>query len=451
MNCIQITIDSLRQDHVRCFRPGGTSDPTGQSLKPHTPHLDQLAGESVMFERLRMEALPTVCARRGLFTGRRIFPFAEETPRKGMYITLPGWRPLPDEDITLAEHLSEQGYVCAMVADVYHLMKPAQNYHRGFCSFQWERGQEFDQWQSQPLPPGYLERFIKPGTALTASRSRVLNQYLKNQFHRRSDDDYQAARVFRRAIEWLERNHGHDRFYLYLDSFDPHEPFESPQRFLDLYDPDWSGPELIYGNLYKRHELTDAEHHNIRCRYAAEISMVDHWVGELLRAVDRLGLREDTLIVLLSDHGKILGEWNHYGMPPQDTSLELNQVPCLIRDPAGHGAGTRFGDWLYNTDIAATILDRLAVPEKPRTDGRSVWPALGTRGAFREHAVVGHGPVVSCWRDHWLWLLNTDRGAAALYHLGEDPQRQNDVADRYPTERDDLRRRAEAVMAGEPG
>ncbi len=443
MNCIWMTVDSFRQDHINCYRPEGTMDPTGDSIRVQTPAMDRLAREGVMFDRMRAEALPTVPCRRGIFTGRRVFPWTEEPTHKGMYIHLPGWRPLPEEDVTVAEHLGEHGYTCGIVVDVYHLMKPSQNFHRGFHSYQWERGQEYDMWQSQPLPEGYLGQYLKPGTELTPQRSRVIVQYLKNQFYRAGDDDFQAARTFRRAIEWLERNHAHDPFFLYIDSFDPHEPWEAPQQFIDLYDPDWDGPKLIYPNLYPRKELIDAEHHHVRARYAAECTMVDHWIGQLLDAVDRLGLAETTLIVLVSDHGKIIGEFGHYGMPPQDTGLELNRVPCFIRHPDGENAGRRFGGWLYNTDVTVTMLSLLGVPEKPRADGENVWPAVSAGDSFRDHLVTAHGQMVAAWQDDWLYLVNTDQNAAALYNLAEDPYRQTDVADDHPGVRDYLKAKAE--------
>ena len=140
MNCIWITVDSFRQDHVHCFHPEGTSDPTGESIQVQTPSFDRLASEGVRCTRLRMEGLPTVVARRGVFTGHRVFPFDETPMPKGMYVNYPGWRPMPQSDVTVAEHLSEHGYICGLVADVYHLMKPSQNFHRGFHSFHWERG-----------------------------------------------------------------------------------------------------------------------------------------------------------------------------------------------------------------------------------------------------------------------------------------------------------------------
>ena len=459
MNCIWITIDSLRQDHVHCYYPEGTSDPDGPGMQVETPNVDRLALEGVLLERMRAETLPTICARRSMFTGSRIFPWPDEPFYKGIYVHTPGWRPLRQEDVTLAEHLSEQGYVTAMVSDVYHLMKPSMNFHLGFQSFEWVRGQEYDLWQSQPLPEGYLEQFLKPGTTSKAPTSgwiasyagrfspgeyqerkrEILEQYLRNQMFRQGDEDFQAARTFRRAIEWLEHNHTHERFFLYIDSFDPHEPFETPQYFLDLYDPGYEGPQLIYANLYKRADLSEREHHHVRARYAAEVTMVDHWVGRLLQSVDRLGLRENTLIVLLSDHGKILGEFGVYGMPPQCTGLELSPVPCLLRHPGGEKRGERFSGWLYNIDITATVLDLLEVDEKEGNEGRSIWPALRSgMGQFRDHLVCAHGSMVSVWQEDWLYLLDTDSMQTTLFNLAEDPSRSKDLSDRYPSVRDDL-------------
>ena len=270
MNCVWITTDSFRQDHVNCYRPEGTVDDSGESLHVQTPRLDRLAAEGTMFDRMRAEALPTIPCRRGMFTGRRVFPWPDEPTYKGIYIHLPGWRPLPQEDVTLAEHLAEQGYATAIAADTYHLMKPSMNFHRGFHSFHWERGQEFDQWRSQPLPAGHLERHLKPGIPLGPGRTRVLSQFLRNHQFVEGEDDLSAARTFRHAIQWLERNRAHERFFLYVDTFSPHEPWLPPRRFLDLYDPDYDGPTLIYGNPYAREQLSDAEHRAFARAVAAE-------------------------------------------------------------------------------------------------------------------------------------------------------------------------------------
>ena len=444
MNCIWITTDSFRQDHIHCYRPEGTLDDTGESIHVHTPAMDKLATESALFDRMRAESLPTIPCRRAFFTGRRIFPWRDEPSHKGIYNSHHGWHPLTQDDVTLAEHLAEQGYVTAMVADCYHLMKPSMNFHRGFESFHWNRGQEFDRWNSQPLPPGYLDQFLKPGIEMTPRRTRTITQFLKNHMYL-DTDGLPVERTFQWAIQWLERNAAHENFYLYIDTFSPHEPWLPRPEFLDLYDPDWDGPSLIYGNMYSRAQLTDREHHHVRARYAAMCSTVDHWIGKLLEAVDRLGLRDDTLVILVSDHGKIIGEFGHYGMPHQDTGLALNPVPCFMRHPKGENAGKRVGGWLYNIDITATLLALLGVEPKPDVEGQNIWPAVTADAELRDHLVTGYSTTVAAWQDDWLYLLNSDTGAAALYNLADDIHRTTDVADRYPSERDALAARIRDV------
>jgi len=425
-------------------------DDTGQGLQMQTPNLDRLAAESVMFDRMRSEALPTIPCRRGIFTGRCIFPWHPEPSYKGIVPVFPGWNPVTQDDVTVAEHLTEQGYVTSIVADAYHIWKPSMNLHRGFQGFQWMRGQESDLWRTRPLPDGHVEQFSKPGVEHSARRNRVLNQFLKNHLDVADETDMPCARTFRYAIEWLEQNRTHEKFFLYLDTFSPHEPWLTPQKYLELYDePDYAGPKLIYGNPYGRSGLTDAEHQHLRARYAGMCTMVDHWIGELLAAVDRLGLRESTLVVLMSDHGKIIGEFGHYGMPAQDTSLALNPVPCMLRHPEGENAGRRFGGWLYNVDLTATVLSLLAVEPKADVEGENVWPAV-TDGAdaFRDHLVTAYKNFVSVWQEDWLYLLDTEADTVALYNLADDPARTQDVAARYADVRDDLAGKAQAVLQG---
>ena len=444
MNCIWITTDSFRQDHVHCYRPEGTVDDTGPSLQVHTPNLDRLAGEGVLFERMRAEALPTIPCRRGIFTGRRVFPWQPEPRLKGLYPVFPGWYPIPQDDVTVAEHLSAQGYVTAIFADTYHIMKPSMNFHRGFDGFHWIRGQEFDRWRTQPLAADVLERHMKPELPLEGQRARVLTQFLQNHEGITAEGDLPAGRTSRNAISWLEANRGHERFFLYVDTFSPHEPWLAPAEYLELYEKDYSGPDLIYGNPYRRGELTDAEHAHLRARYAAMCTMVDKLIGDLLAAVERLGLRESTLIILMSDHGKIIGEFGCYGMPAECTGPALNPVPCIIRHPAGENAGKRFGGWLYNIDLAATVLDLLDMAPKADVEGESVWPAVSDGDTFRDHLVTAYKDIVAAWRDDWLCIFNRTREELTLYDLGEDPHRTNDLSRRYP----DLCRELAAKIRG---
>ena len=134
----------------------------------------------------------------------------------------------------------------------------------------------------------------------------------------------------------------------------------------------------------------------------------------------------------MSDHGKIIGEFDCYGKPAAHTGPALNPVPCFIRHPAGENAGKRFGGWLYNIDLAATVLGLLDAAPKADVEGESVWPAVSGGDTFRDHLVTAYKDIVAAWRDDWLCIFNATREELALYDLGEDPHRTNDLSRRYP-------------------
>lgn len=121
MNLIVILPDSLRADDVGCYG--------NQWI--NTPNIDKLARESILFEQVYPEGLPTIPLRTALFTGRYTFSFR-------------GWQPLEKTDVTLAETLKENGYVCSLITDTYHFFEPGMNFHRAFHCFRWIRGQERD-------------------------------------------------------------------------------------------------------------------------------------------------------------------------------------------------------------------------------------------------------------------------------------------------------------------
>ncbi|MBW1699833.1 MAG: sulfatase-like hydrolase/transferase [Deltaproteobacteria bacterium] len=111
MNLILIIVDSLRADHV------GVNG--NHWIK--TPNMDKLANNSVRFTKTYPESLPTIPVRRAIHTGKRCFPFRNWKSFKQWPV--PGWIPIPEEDVTLAEILQEKGYTTAFITDVYHMWK----------------------------------------------------------------------------------------------------------------------------------------------------------------------------------------------------------------------------------------------------------------------------------------------------------------------------------------
>jgi len=203
VNVIVIMLDSLRKDHLGCY---------GNSWI-ETPNIDRFAAESVIFENAYPEGLPTIPVRTALFTGQYTLPYRP-------------WQPLTPEDITMAEILDEHGYVSALITDTYHLFKPDMNFHRGFHAWRWIRGQEADTYKTAPHGKNLADH-VKP--AMRGSRvERMLEQYLKNTADWQGEEDYFCARVMQESIQWLKANYIHPKLFLWVDSFDPHEPWDPP-------------------------------------------------------------------------------------------------------------------------------------------------------------------------------------------------------------------------------
>ncbi|MEE9286163.1 MAG: sulfatase, partial [Dehalococcoidia bacterium] len=227
MNVILLIIDSLRADHVGCY--GNTW------IK--TPAIDSLAPQSVKFTRAYNESLPTIPVRRAIHTGMRTFPFRNYQAYKGDWVKARGWQPIPEEQVTLSEILQHAGYRTALITDTYHVFKPSMNFHRGFDQFNFIRGQEMDYHSSLSLAEQWpIDHFLTP---MMKDRRvhQLLLRYLANVANRKGEEDHFAPQVFRAGIQWLQENRGVKPFFLVLDSFDPHEPWDPPQKYRDLYDP----------------------------------------------------------------------------------------------------------------------------------------------------------------------------------------------------------------------
>ena len=146
------------------------------------------------------------------------------------------------------------------------------------------------------------------------------------------------------ATDWLERSaRSHDRFMLFVDEFDPHEPFDTPEPYASMYDSSWQGPHMIWPPYVRgavaRGVLTREQARQIRASYGAKLTMIDAWLGKLLAAIERGGFYDDTAVIVCTDHGHYLGEKDIWGKPAVPIYEPLGHTPLLIAAP-GVGART---------------------------------------------------------------------------------------------------------------
>jgi arylsulfatase A-like enzyme len=365
-NVIVILLDSLNRHMVGAY--GGDEF--------ETPNLDRLAARSIRFTNHHTGSLPCMPARHDILVGALDFL----------------WRPWGSIEVwedAITHSLRLAGVTSMLVSDHPHLFEAGgENYHCDFTAWQYSRGHEGDPWKTT-ADPSWMGAPALPARAGT----RWHMPYDDSRTWFREEEDFPGPHTMASAARWLRESAGqHERFFLFVDEFDPHEPFDTPPRWFDKYDPDWDGERIIWPpyvvGAVAGGTLTEREAFHVRANYGAKLSMIDHWLGEVLDVVDELGLWDDTAFVLCTDHGHYLGEHDAFGKPNLPIYNEMGHIPLLVAWP---GAPARTCDALTTSvDIHATIADVFSVVPEHRVHGRSLVPVLdGAVDDVREHLVTG--------------------------------------------------------------
>jgi hypothetical protein len=203
------------------------------------------------------------------------------------------------------------------------------------------------------------------------------------------------------AADWLRTSAPHhDRWLLFVDEFDPHEPFDAGPRWLGRYeDEPWTDDLIIwppYANgAISEGLMTEAEGRHVRANYGAKLSMIDHWFGRILDALDETGRWEDTAVIVTTDHGHYLGDrragrdlWGKPGVPQFEP---LGHVPLLVHWPGATDRTATCPALTTAVDLHATLADLFGVTVEHRTHGRSLIPLLtGEATAIRPWALTGY-------------------------------------------------------------
>jgi arylsulfatase A-like enzyme len=420
MNLICLMLDSLRQDHVGVYHQG--SGPFAGVPACETPNLDRFAESCVVFDNAYPEGLPTIPVRTALMLGQYTLPFRS-------------WQPLAPEDRPMARILRQEGYVCGLVSDCYHYRRAGMNFHEPFHCYRWVRGQEYDPYTSSP-PKRNIEDYVN-GNYPEHWRQRI-GQFLANTDDFTEESHWFPAQDVEIAIEWLRANRGHDKLFLWLDSFEPHEPWDPPARFDRYTDPNYRGKRLIMpmGGPYSDW-CTEEEAQFIRGLYAGEASFVDHCLGPLFEALEELGYLEDSVVFIVADHGHPLGDHGKFLKGPDRMYNELLRVPFLVRLPGGRGA-RRTGALVQFHDVLPTLLDVLGYGNNgDAMHGRSFRAVLeGDTDDHREAAIMGfHEGLDRCIRDKTFSYVQRPEGQPdELYRLADDPREQANLIDEHPEE-----------------
>ncbi|MCS7224789.1 MAG: sulfatase-like hydrolase/transferase [Armatimonadetes bacterium] len=428
-NLVVICLDSFRKDHVSCYHGGNA--PFSDLPPCSTPHIDAFAQLCVVFDNALPSGLPTIPVRYELMTGQFGLPYR-------------GWEPLNPYDRSIAEILRINGFVCGLITDTYHYFRPYQrtasmNYHRGFHSVIWIRGQEYDPYMSHP-PSRKIDDYVTP--AYPSTYRNLIGQYLSNTDHFVTEKDYFPAQVMQQAIDWLKKNRHHQRVFCWIDSFDPHEPWDPPPRFDPIPSPS-SRPRLILPLGEPVSEWANPQQvQQIRLLYAGECAFVDHCLGWLFEALHDFNYFEDSVIVLLADHGHPLADHGKFLKGASRLYSELLEVPLMIYAP--HIAPGRRSALVTFPDVLPTIFDVLGLTsETGPMAGKSFLPVLlGNEDHHREAVICGyHESEHRCIRDdRWTLIVRPEGVPDELYNRQQDPKETNNLIDSHPEEAQRLSR-----------
>jgi arylsulfatase A-like enzyme len=393
-NVVVVLLDSLNRHMLGAY--GGTEFAT--------PNLDRFAARSSRFTNHVTGSLPCMPARHDILCGALDFL----------------WKPwgsieLWEESITAT--LRRAGVTTMLVSDHPHLFETGgENYHTDFTAWDYVRGGEGDPWRTHPDLSAIGAPTSMPATAdggwFLRSRFGIgdgtfgRRHYDDTRSWFREEADLPGPNTMRAAADWLRTApEAHDRWLLFVDEFDPHEPFDTPEPWASMYDDEpWTEARLVWPpyavGAQDQGFITEAQARHIRANYGAKLSMIDHWFGTVLDELDGQGLWDSTAVIVCTDHGHFLGERRATGAPGDDEVLDVWGKPVVPQfEPLGHtplmihwpGVQPKDVSALStNVDLNATIADVFGVEARHRTHGHSLAPLLtGTATSVRESAIGG--------------------------------------------------------------
>lgn len=391
INLVLISIDTLRPDHLGCY--GYDRDTS--------PNMDSIAREGAIFKTVISQSSWTLPAHATLLTST--YPSVHGVTRDD--------KALDPKLVTLAELLRENGYMTAAFTGGGYMHK----------RFGFSQGFEV-----------YMDSYVDA----RGSYSPFLDVHWSS---------------FRSVLlNWLNANHD-EPFFLFIHSYDVHKPYDPPAEYVRRFYPSCRG-EII---TFLAHDmvvikgvenpvvkipvdsLSSGEIDHIVAHYDAEIRLVDEEVGILLEALERYGIKDETMIVITSDHGEQFLE--HGGLGHRNTLFEEElRVPLLIRFPPFIKQGTVIEAPVAIVDIMPTLLELMRL-RRGDFDGESILPLL--KGQHRQPLIISEyqeGGLASIRDGRYKLIVSQADRLLHLYDIIDDPGELADIAANQPYTRDRL-------------
>jgi arylsulfatase A-like enzyme len=366
MKIIFIMLDSLNRRYLSVYNKKATTI---------IPNIERLARRSMIFDNHWCGSAPCMPARRDILTGRLNFM---ERP----------WGGIEPFDHVLPVLLKTQNVYSHIETDHFHYSETGgENYISRFTSWNLHRGAEHDTINWGPDQSGIPHQSVPEGYTGIYSPSYDLTK----RMYAGKKENYSTSRTFLSAIEWLKRNRNADNYLLWIEGFDPHEPFDAPDEFLDLYDFDSLEEKNAYWPDYDIDHYSESQRKCFQLRYQALVTMTDYYLGKLLDEIDDTNAWKDTMIIFTTDHGYMLGEHGYWAKNYMPDYSEVFHIPLIIAAPNIEPG--RCNAVTENIDLFPTILNYFNVDQKHCRNpihGKDLFPLLNrTSLKIRDAALFG--------------------------------------------------------------
>jgi arylsulfatase A-like enzyme len=375
MKAIMVMFDTLSRRYLPPYGSDGI----------HAPSFARLAERTVTFDNAYVGSMPCMPARRELHTGR--YNFLHRS-----------WGPLEPFDDSMPALLRDNGVYTHLVSDHQHYWEDGGGtYHTRYSSWENVRGQEGDFWKGQVKDPD-----IPP--TLTARSGATWRQDWVNRGYLDAEEKQPQHQTFELGLDFIRTNHAEDNWFLQIETFDPHEPFFTQQKYKDLYPHEYDGPHFDWPD-YDRVRQTPLEVQHVRYEYAALVSMCDAHLGKVLDVMDELDLWQDTLLIVCTDHGFLLGEHDWWAKNVQPFYNEIAHTPLFIWDPRSGRRGERRDQLVQMIDLPATLLEFFGVERPAAMQGLPLRDVLAHDAPTRDVVLFGtHGAHVNATNGRYVYM-----------------------------------------------
>lgn len=342
------------------------------------PNFKRLGEKAVTFDNCYVGSMPCMPGRREIQTGR--YNFLHRS-----------WGPMEPFDDSMPEILKKNGIHTHLTTDHKHYLEDGgATYHTRYSTFAFYRGQEGDFWKGDlnPLEVTQVMGLEKLPEGYRRQREYDSRQDLINRQFIQEEHDFPQSKTFADGLDFIKRNCQYDDWFLQIETFDPHEPFYSPDYYQDLYSKD--GKDFPFD--WPRYDFVseDDDIEAMRHKYYALATMCDENLGKVLDLMDEKNLWKDTMLIVNTDHGFLLGEHGWWAKSLMPLYNDIANIPFFIWDPRCGCKNIHRKSLVQTIDIAPTLLDFFNLDIPKDMQGKALKQTIADDTSVRDYALYGY-------------------------------------------------------------